>query len=179
MTHFEKLLDALLDADVAFVIVGGYAGVVHGSSLVTQDLDICYERSRANLKRLAKALAPFKPRPRGVPDDLPFVFDERTLEAGMNFTLQTTLGDLDLLGELSGVGGYPQASFGATAALLHGRSCQVASLDVVIQSKRSVGRPKDMYALPELEALRELKSATQERDSRPKRPTLAKKITDK
>ena len=92
-----RSLQALCDAGVDFVIVGGVSATLHGSAQVTFDLDICYSRSADNLKRLAKALAPFRPRPRGVPDHLPFVWDESTLRNGSLFTLTTELGDIDCL----------------------------------------------------------------------------------
>ena len=156
MISFEAPLNALADAKVKFVIVGAYAGVAHGSVQVTQDLDVCYERTPENIKRLAAALAPFHPRLRGISEDVPFVLDERALAQGMNFTLQTDVGELDLLGQLSGVGQFQDAAKDAVWIEIFGKSHLVASLDVVIRSKRAAGRPKDLTALPELEALREL-----------------------
>lgn len=96
-----RLLNVLSDAKVSFVVVGGYAATLQGSTYLTQDLDICYERTSENLQRLAGALAPLHPRLRGAPDGMPFVLDQHTLKQGMNFTLETDAGDLDLLGELS------------------------------------------------------------------------------
>src|SRR5436853_4130792 len=101
MTNFEAALKVLAEADVNFIIVGAYAAVAQGSAQVTQDLDICYERTAQNLKRLAAALAPYHPRLRAAPEGLPFLLDHLTLSQGMNFTLQTDLGDIDLLGDLS------------------------------------------------------------------------------
>ena len=69
-----------------------------GSVRITLDLDICYSRATESLERLTLALAPLKPRLRGTPPDLP------TLRAGLNFTLNTDLGPIDLLGEVSGIG---------------------------------------------------------------------------
>lgn len=89
-----RALKALCDEDVDFVIVGGVSATLHGSAQVTYDLDICYSRSADNLQRLAKALAPFHPRPRGFPDSLPFIWDEFTLRNGSLFTLTTELGDI-------------------------------------------------------------------------------------
>ena len=86
-----------------FVIIGGVAATFHGSARVTYDLDICYSRADSNLQRLAAALAPFHPRPRGFPDELPFVWDERTLRNGTVFTLRTDLGEIDLLAEVAGL----------------------------------------------------------------------------
>ena len=65
---------------------------------------LSYARNRENIRRLVAALAPLEPYMRGVPEGLPFKFDEATVRAGLNYTLQTTLGDLDLLGEVAGGG---------------------------------------------------------------------------
>ena len=94
---------------VEFVVIGGMAIRTHGSSYLTQDLDICYSRDRENLRKIVEALAPVRPRPRGIPADLPFVWDLATLYNGTNFTFETTLGHIDMLGEVKGVGTYHDA----------------------------------------------------------------------
>ncbi len=159
MTNFKALLQAFSEARVNFVIVGAYAAVLHGLAGVTQDLDICYERTPENLKRLASAFKPHHPRLRGAPPGLPFNLDADTLKRGMNFTLTTDLGDVDLLGELDGVGQFLNVSQAAESISIFNIPCRVASLNVIIQSKRAAARPKDLSALPELEALKELKDA--------------------
>ncbi len=158
MINFKAALKTLTDEQVSFIVVGGYAGVVQGSAQVTRDLDICYERTPANMKRIATALAPYHPRLRGAPAGLPFVLDERTLAQGMNFTFQTDFGDIDLLGELSGVGQFSALTVDAVLIELYGMRIRVASLDVLIRSKRAAGRPKDLSVLPELEALQEMQA---------------------
>lgn len=155
MTDFERALHALADAGVNFIIVGAYAAYAHGSTRLTRDLDICYERTPENVRRLAAALSPLHPRLRATLEDVPFALDERTLANGMNFTLQTDLGDIDLLGELSGVGQFSELTQDALSIKLHGRLFKVASLDAIIRSKKAAGRPKDLEVLPELEAIRE------------------------
>jgi hypothetical protein len=87
MNKFAATLKLLADANVKFVVVGGFAIAFHGSTVLTQVLDICYERTPENLARLASALAAIHPRFRGLPDEIPFSLDERTLAQGMNFTL--------------------------------------------------------------------------------------------
>jgi len=148
-----RALKVLCDAGVDFVIVGGVAATFHGSAQVTYDLDICYSRSVDNLKRLVKALAPFAPRPRGFPDNLPFIWDEATLRNGSLFTLTTTLGDIDLLGEVLGLGTFDEIR--ARSVKLDVQGCQVFAVDLrsLIQAKRAAGREKDLRALPELEGL--------------------------
>jgi hypothetical protein len=155
MTNFEAALHALDEASVNFIIVGAYAAYAHGSNQLTRDLDICYERTADNIKRLVRALAPLHPRLRGAPENISFVFDDRTLSQGMNFTLQTDLGDIDLFGELSGIGSFSELAQDAVSVNLHGKSFKVASLDAIIRSKKAAARPKDLLALKELEAIRE------------------------
>jgi hypothetical protein len=84
--------------------VGGAAAIAHGSARLTQDLDIVYSRSQENLRRVAAALAAHNPYLRGAPPGLPFIWDAATLARGLNFTLVTSLGDIDLLGEIPGGG---------------------------------------------------------------------------
>jgi hypothetical protein len=156
MTNFKAALVALGDAKVNYIVVGAYAGVLQGSAQVTQDIDICYERKPENMRRLVAALLPHHPQLRGAPAGLPFVLDERTLAQGMNFTFQADFGDIDILGELSGVGQFPELARDAVLIELYGMQIRVASLDSLIRSKRAAGRPKDLNALPELEALQEM-----------------------
>jgi len=156
MNAFRGALDALMDAHVDFIIIGGVAAAARGSARVTFDLDVCYERTRPNLERLSEALRPYHPRLRGAPDDLPFAFDATTIQRGMNFTLTTDLGDIDFLGEIAGIGQYPQALALADTMSVLGRSYRVLSLEGLIRSKRAARRRRDLDALPELEALREM-----------------------
>jgi hypothetical protein len=156
MTNFQAAIQTLVQGGVKFIIVGAYAAIAHGSAYMTQDLDICYERTPENMKRLALTLVPFHPKLRGAPSGLPFLFDDGTIAQGMNFTLETDLGDIDLLGELSGIGKFPDLAVDAKLITVFGQSCMVASLDAIIRSKRAAGRAKDLAFLPELEALRDL-----------------------
>lgn len=155
MVNLQKIITCLAKNQVEFVVIGGVAATVHGSAYVTYDLDICYSRDEENLARMAKALAPYHPRLRDVPDDLPFFWDERTLRRGLNFTLKTDLGDIDLLGEVAGIGDFEQALASSIFVQLFGVECAVLSLKALIKAKRAADRPKDHLILPELEALLE------------------------
>jgi hypothetical protein len=163
MIDLEKLIPRLVESGVAFVIVGGVAACIHGSAQVTVDLDICYARDKGNLKRLVEALAPFHPRLRGAPSDLPFLWDADTLRQGLSFTLTTDWGDLDLLGEVAGVGDYPRALAASSPTTLFGTTCAVLSLPALIAARRAAGRPRDLISLPELEALWEATKDERER----------------
>jgi hypothetical protein len=155
MTDFEGLLRRLVEARVAFIIVGGVAARAHGSARLTQDLDVVYARSAGNFAHLSEALAALDPYLRGAPAGLPFTLDAATLERGLNFTLTTALGDLDLLGEITGGGRYEDLVPHSAELTLFGLPCLCLGLDRLIRVKRAAGRPKDLEAIAELEALRE------------------------
>lgn len=155
MTDFATLLRLLTDHHVAFIIVGGTAAVIHGSSRLTQDIDVVYERSPENIARLAQALQEQAPYPRGAPPGLPFRWSEQTLRMGLNFTLETRLGALDLLGEIAGGGGYYDLLPHTVDVDVFGVRCRCLDLPSLIRVKRATGRPKDLEAISELEALME------------------------
>jgi hypothetical protein len=144
---------ALIDADVEFVLIGGWSAIVHGSRFMTDDLDVCYARNPENLGRLARALAPYHPRLRGLPEGLPFIWDEATLRNGKVFTLVTDLGDVDLLAEVSGLGSFEEVKAGSYIADAFGRKVWTLDLKSLIKAKRAAGRDKDLAVLPELEGL--------------------------
>lgn len=155
MIDFQDLLRRLREHGVRFVVVGGFAATVQGSPRITVDLDIVYARDADNLERLASALAPLRPYLRGAPPGLPFVLDTTTLARGLNFTLTTAAGDLDLLGEVVGGGRYEDLVGEAQTVQVFGGDLCVVSLRQLLALKRAAGRPKDLEVLAELEALLE------------------------
>lgn len=155
MTDFEALLRALASQQVRFAIVGGLAARIHGSTRLTQDLDIVYARDRDNLERLARALAPHQPYLRGAPPGLPFQLDVETLERGLNFTLVTDIGEIDLFGELAGVGNWQALADHLQETELFGVTVRCLDIETLIRAKRAAGRPKDLDTVAELELLRE------------------------
>ncbi len=157
MTDFEALLRVLAGSKVEFIIVGGAAATAHGSARLTNDLDIVYSRSPDNIRRLISALRGFQPYLRGAPTGLPFRFDEETIRGGLNFTFSTTVGDLDILGEITGGGTYEELRPDSISIRLFGVKCLCLGLDRLIEVKRAAGRAKDFEAIAELEALREEK----------------------
>lgn len=161
MLPIEELLNRLLEGGVDFVIIGGVAAVAHGSPQMTADLDVCYSRSPDSLEKLVAALAPLKPRLRGAPTDLPFIWDGRTLRAGLNFTLATYVGPIDLLGEVSGIGQYDAAVAASEVVPLFGRPCRVLTIDALIRSKRAAGRKRDLEHILQLDAIKELRERKQ------------------
>ncbi len=155
MTDFERLFRALHEGRVEFVLIGGVAATVHGSSRLTQDVDVCYARTDTNLERIVSALRPLDPYLRGAPRGLPFEWSERTLRAGLNFTLTTTAGDLDILGDVTGGGGYDDLIGHTIDVTLFQTTVKCLDLEWLIATKRAAGRPRDLETIAELEALRE------------------------
>jgi hypothetical protein len=155
VTDFERLLKVLTQAGVDYIVIGGFAATAHGSAHITVDLDVVYSRTPANIDRLVRALEPLEPYLRGAPPGLPFRFDGDTIRQGLNFTLATHAGDLDLLGEATGGGTYEALLPHSEVRELAGLDCRFADLDTLIRLKRAAGRPKDLERIAELEALRQ------------------------
>jgi len=155
MIQFKALLSNLQTEDVSFVIIGGVAATLHGVARVTFDLDVVYDRSSENLERIVRALAPLQPYLRGAPPGLPFKFDSETLRRGLNFTLTTSEGPIDLLGELTGVGSFSEVLANSVTAQLFGAEYRFLNLEALIASKRAAGRPKDFEAIAELETIKQ------------------------
>ena len=153
--RIEKQTRLLGESKVECVIVGGVAASAHGSSIPTIDLDVCYARNPPNLERLAGALQAVHARLRGAPENLPFLLNAETLRKGLNFTFITDIGALDLLGEVRGVGGYDDVLADSVTYELFGYQFPVIDIGKLIIAKRAAGRPKDLIAIPELEAIQE------------------------
>ncbi|MGH7684103.1 MAG: hypothetical protein ACREMT_07160 [Vulcanimicrobiaceae bacterium] len=156
MSGLRDIFGALVREKAWFVVVGGAAMRLHGSTYVTQDVDIVYERSRENAQRIVAALGPFRPRPREFPADLPFIFDVQTLLVADILTLESDAGDIDLLATLKGVGNYPTIEAASEWFSLDDLAFQVLSIDGLIAAKTASGRPKDKAGVVELRALKEI-----------------------
>jgi predicted nucleotidyltransferase len=154
--NFEEIIRYFCSEGVEFVIIGGLAASLHGSSYITVDTDLCYNRSTQNLDRIARALTAIHATLRGAPADLPFRLDAKTIKAGLNFTFSTDLGDIDIFGEVSGIGSYSDVLSETEEIMLFGFRVHVLGLDGLIRAKRAASRRKDLMIMPELEALREL-----------------------
>jgi len=159
------LLDALDRNGVEFVVIGGVAGLAHGSAYPTYDLDIAYARNRRNLERMAAALRGIGVAPRGAPDDLPFQVDAKALEAGMNFTFITEYGPFDILGHVDGIRGYEELRAQAEVQEVGGIPVRVASLNHLIGMKRTVDRTKDQLMVEEYVSIDRLRREWQARHS--------------
>jgi hypothetical protein len=159
--NLAALLRQLTEHQVEYVVIGGLAMIAQGSAYITKDLDICYSRTPENIAALARAVAPLHPHLRNAPADLPFCFDAPTIQAGLNFTLSTDLGDIDVLGEVAGVGNYQKVLAQSEERTIFDLSVHVLTLDGLIAAKKAAGRLKDRNHLLELEELKKLRNAGQ------------------
>jgi predicted nucleotidyltransferase len=155
--ELDRLLRLLAEGGTEFILVGGLAAIAHGAARATYDVDVVYARDAKNLRRIVAALEPFAPYPRGAPPGLPFRWDAETLRRGLNFTLSTSLGPLDLLGEIAGGGTYDRLLPETIEAPIAGARIRVVALEALIRLKHAAGRPKDYEAIAELQALLEEK----------------------
>jgi hypothetical protein len=150
-----KILETLSHHNVSFIVIGGLAARAHGSPTLTEDIDICYERSRSNIQALASALRDLGATLRGVEPGLPFQLDAKTIELGDSFTFRTTAGNCDILGTPSGTTGFADLVRKAVDVRIGAIVVKVTSLDDLIRMKRTAGRPKDRIELEILGALRD------------------------
>ncbi len=151
MENLNSLLKTLLESKIDFVLIGGYAAVVHGSSQVTQDVDICAVMSEGQLEELRAVLKNFKPVHRMNPNFQPSLLDVPEPGQKMNnIYLRTDLGVLDILESVEPVGNFGRIKEKAIEISLFGHSCKVISLDDLITVKSVMSRPKDKSILQEL-----------------------------
>jgi len=145
----------LTENDVEFIIVGGYASIIHGVSYVTKDLYICVTFSEENASRILKAVTPYHPLHRMHSKSLPLQETPRSLRSYRNLYLHTDLGDLDMRGEITGLGKFEDLVVSTIEVELYGKMCRVLDIDALIVSKKALGRPKDNQVLIQLEAIKE------------------------
>jgi hypothetical protein len=149
-----RILATLLAHRVDFVLIGGLAGIAHGSSYPSYDVDIAYARDPENLERLAAALKELGAELRDAPEDIPFVLDAQTLRAGSHFTFTTAYGPLDILADPDGAPAYPELKrVAGKPATIEGMAIHVASLDHLIAMKERSGRTKDKLMATEYRVL--------------------------
>jgi predicted nucleotidyltransferase len=149
---------------VDFVVIGALAMIARGSAYVTEDLDVCYNRATENVANLAAALAPIHAYVRGARAGSPSPFDPSTMQSGLNFTLTTDHGDIDLIGEVSGIGNYDQVLVQSGEMAMYGLKVQVLSIDGLIAAKKACGRTKDKLHLLELEELKKILDAAPQQE---------------
>jgi predicted nucleotidyltransferase len=155
---FKAILRLLDKAGIRYVVIGGVAMHLQGANNLTLDMDISYSRDRENTQALAAALTTQNARFRGMPPELPCVIDAQTLRNTTNLTLETTLGDFDLLASPEGIDSFEALWERAAIMDIEGMIVRVASIDDLIAMKRVADRPKDREHIMELEALKRLKA---------------------
>jgi predicted nucleotidyltransferase len=154
----NSLLKALLDHEIEFVLIGGFASVIHGSNHVTQDLDICAVLTSSQIDKLRGALAGLHPIHRmNIKANISFADRPAGEEKVENIYLQTDAGILDILSNVTGVGDFNELKKNAISVPLFGAHCLVMSLDDLIKSKEMMPRNKDKIILDELIKIRNLK----------------------
>ena len=155
MENLTALLFKLAGADVRLILVGGFGAVSLGSSLVTRDVDVACDMSIDSLVRLQTALAEFHPVHRMTPQRLPFTRDDAQRGDLRNLYLSTDIGQIDILGEIKGIGDFSSCLERSDPLVIDGKEIRVLTIDALIEAKRAMGRPKDLHAVLELEAIRE------------------------
>jgi len=154
--HLLSLLRRLSEGGVDYVVIGGVAVAVHGYGRSTKDLDIAYATDPANLEALGAVLLALNARLRGVPDDVPFVPDARTLRRVQILTLDTSDGGLDLLVNPDGAPPYEAMRRGADVVPIEDFSVRVVALADLLSMKRAAHRPQDLADIEALEAAERL-----------------------
>ncbi len=155
MQGLKDLLSRLRAREVDFVLAGGYGVMAHGSALLTQDLDVACRMDPDNLLRLFGALEDLRPVHRMTPQRIPFTREQAESGGLKNLCLSTDWGQLDCLGDIKGIGGYAACLRRSEPIEIDGQEVRVLSLDALIEAKRAMGRPRDLHAVLELEAIRE------------------------
>lgn len=153
----DCLFQVLAEPDVAYVLIGGLAAVLHGSTAMTNDADIVPAADDENMERLAKALLALQARLRAEdhPEGVAFDPHPALLRSMAMLNMTTRCGDLDLTLSLAAVGGYDELVPASNTFELAGVHVKVAALADIIRSKEAAGRAKDHATLPILYALRE------------------------
>jgi predicted nucleotidyltransferase len=155
IASLEEVVRLMHEHAVRFIVIGGWAAIIHGTARSTNDVDLVYARDPENVHRAVEALRLWQPYLRGAPPGLPFLWDDATVRAGLNFTLTTNHGDVDLLGEVTGGGNYEALLPFSQEVTMEGITFRVVTLERLIHLKRAAGRSKDLEVLAELQALLE------------------------
>ena len=159
INDLTNLLEILADAGVEFVLVGGFAGIVHGCTYVTKDIDICCDFSTSNLLVIQKALSELEPVHRMTSKRKKLHLTEKNCGDFKNLYLDTKIGQLDCLSSIEGIGDYNEVKQASGIVKLGGVYIFVLSLDALIKAKRSMNRPHDKEAIVQLEAIKKLKKS--------------------
>jgi hypothetical protein len=151
----QVLLSRLQAQGVDFIIIGGFCGIMHGVSLVTQDLEVCCRFTPENLRRIEAAVRDLHPHHRLTANKLPLELTDELCTRLKNLYLQTDLGKLDCLSEVKAIGSYEDALKRSVLCRLSYGEFRMLDLDALITAKEAVGREHDMAAVRQLRAIKE------------------------
>jgi predicted nucleotidyltransferase len=154
MDPLFQILKRLTDNQVEYVLVGGMAAVLHGSPVVTRDVDVCAPLELPNLERIVWALQGLNPRFRFRPDKMPLFDDPARLVGFSNINLITDWGVIDILGDVPGVGAYRELVPRSQEVQISDFRCRLLDLDALIVAKRAAGREKDLIGVRHLEIIK-------------------------
>jgi len=155
MAQLNKLVERLIVARVEFVLVGGFAAVAYGVSLMTQDVDVCCPFSPQNLRSIEAAIKDLKPVHRMTPQKLPFVLTDELCASLKNLYLDTDLGPLDCLSEVLGLGDFLEVKRRSIELTLPVGICPVLDIDALIAAKAATNRTRDRMTISQLKAIKE------------------------
>jgi len=154
---FLNILQLLAKNEIDFVIIGGFAGAVHGCTMLTQDIDICCDFSVPNLLKLAAALKDVHPVHRMTPARLPLELNDANAGQFKNLYLDTDIGQLDCLSFVEGIGDYEKVKQGSILIEAEGLKMRTLDIDALIEAKKAMNRPRDRQMIKELERLKNKK----------------------
>jgi hypothetical protein len=157
MQNLSELTRRLIAGQVEFVLVGGFAAVAHGVTLVTRDVDICCRFSEENLMRIQKALADLRSVHRSRPD-MPLALTSEQCASLRNLYLKTDLGILDCLGEVLGVGDFDEVVRHSVVVELPVGKCRVIDIDALIRAKEAMNRDHDRITVKHLKEIKKQQS---------------------
>jgi len=155
MSNLEDLVDRLIRAQMEFVIVGGFAVLAHGASMMTEDVDVCCPFSERNMNALWSAVRDLHPVHRMTPQRLPFEVTPELCVNLKNLYLATDLGKLDCLGEIPGVGAFDEVHRKSVEIRFESGACRVLGIDALIDAKLTTNRTRDRMAVLQLKAIKE------------------------
>ncbi len=151
----QALLRRLKGSGLDFVVIGGVCVVYHGAPLATFDLDICCPFGQENVRRIETAVADLHPVHRLTPNKLPLTATRSSYGELKNLYLQTDLGKLDCIGEVSGIGTFQAVLRRSVEATFSYGTFRFLNLEALIASKRAAGRERDLLAVRQLLAIEE------------------------
>lgn len=138
------------------MLIGGFAGVTYGCTMVTEDIDICCDFRPANLLKLQEAIEDLHPVHRMTPNRIPLQLNEETCRELKNLYLDTDFGQLDCVSFVQGVGDFKVVKAHSQPVSTEDANYLVLSIDSLIQAKKSMGRPRDKETVIQLESIKDL-----------------------